>query len=287
LKSIFFLFLGLSAVINAQPKWEKNTEGTEPKLVLFHSTETANFPTTETLGKHDFMYEISHRFIPSIKEGYDVYFGLDGPARIRTAIGFGINDDLMVTLGRSNDIDNLDLQLKQRLLEFRNDFLPSVLAIRGGVSWNTEIPDGIDRSRTDSDNFQYYAQLIYNGMLFDKKLGIGLVPSYLYNSYIFAVDKQYTFTLGTYLQYYINVMWSFWVEYNPIIMGYRGVIRLDETGKSYNSLAIGMDIETGGHIFHLIITNNARLNPSQYLVGADRSASDDMWRLGFGIKRYF
>jgi hypothetical protein len=162
-----------------------------------------------------------------------------------------------------------------------------VLAIRGGVSWNTEIPDGIDRSRTDSDNFQYYAQLIYNGMLFDKKLGIGLVPSYLYNSYIFAVDKQYTFTLGTYLQYYINVMWSFWVEYNPIIMGYRGVIRLDETGKSYNSLAIGMDIETGGHIFHLIITNNARLNPSQYLVGADRSASDDMWRLGFGIKRYF
>jgi hypothetical protein len=287
LKSIILLLLIFSVALFAQPKWKKNENITEPKLELFHSTETANFPTTETLGKYDFMYEISHRFIPSIKDGYDVYFGLDGPARIRTAIGFGITEDLMVTLGRSNDIDNVDLQFKQRLFEIRNDILPSVLAIRGGISWNTEIPDGINRSKTDGDNFQYYVQLIYNGMLLDKKLGIGIVPSYLYNSYIFAVEKQYTFTLGTYLQYYINAMWSFWVEYNPIIMGYRGVIRLDETGKSHNSLAIGMDIETGGHIFHLILTNNARLNPSQYLVGADRSAGDDMWRLGFGIKRYF
>ena len=287
MKSILLLLLIFSVAIIAQPQWKKSENVTESRLELFHSTETANFPTTETLGKYDFMYEISHRFIPSIKDGYDVYFGLDGPARIRTAIGFGITEDLMVTLGRSNDIDNVDLQLKQRLFEIRNDILPSVLAIRGGISWNTEIPDGIDRSKTDGDNFQYYVQLIYNGMLLDKKLGIGIVPSYLYNSYIFAVEKQYTFTIGTYLQYYINAMWSFWVEYNPIIMGYRGVIRLDETGKSHNSVAIGMDIETGGHIFHLILTNNARLNPSQYLVGADRSAGDDMWRLGFGIKRYF
>ena len=281
----FILLLSVSYF--AQPQWQKSEDKVELKLALFHSTQTANFATTESLDKGNWMYEISHRFIPSINEGIDALYGFDGPARIRTAIGFGITEDLMVTLGRSNDIDNVDLQLKQRLFEIRNDILPSVLAIRGGISWNTEIPDGIDRSKTDGDNFQYYVQLIYNGMLLDKKLGIGIVPSYLYNSYIFAVEKQYTFTIGTYLQYYINAMWSFWVEYNPIIMGYRGVIRLDETGKSHNSVAIGMDIETGGHIFHLILTNNARLNPSQYLVGADRSAGDDMWRLGFGIKRYF
>ncbi|MBL1214348.1 MAG: hypothetical protein HND52_13400 [Ignavibacteriae bacterium] len=287
LKLVIPILLLFSFEILAQPRWKKSEPTAQVKLQLFHSTETANFPTTETLGKFDLMYEISHRFIPSIKDGYDVYFGLDGPARIRTAIGFGITEDLMVTLGRSNDIDNLDLQFKQRLIEFPNDIIPSVIAVRAGIAWNTEVPDGIDRKRTDGDNFQYYAQLIYNGMLFDKKLGIGIVPSYLYNSFIYAVDKQYTFTLGTYVQYYIDAMWSFWVEYNPVIAGYRGVIRLDERGKSHNSVAIGMDIETGGHIFHLILTNNARLNPSQYLVGADRSANDDMWRLGFGIKRYF
>ena len=34
------------------------------------------------------MYEISHRFLPPINEGYDAYWGIDGPARIRTALSY-------------------------------------------------------------------------------------------------------------------------------------------------------------------------------------------------------
>ncbi len=77
------------------------------------------------------------------------------------------------------------------------------------------------------------------------------------------------------------------VEHNAVVAGYQGRIRLDELGKSYNSLSFGTVIETGGHIFNFMLTNNARLNSTQYLVGADRSSSDNEWRLGFGILRYF
>lgn len=284
---ITVIILVFNFLIFAQPSWKRTTQPKIVDLELFHTTQTANFPTTESLQKGNMMYEISHRFLPSIKDGYDELYGLDGPTRIRFALGYGITDRLMITLGRSNNTDNLDLQLKQKLFQFYSEEFPIVVSVLGGISWNTEIPPGINRGRTDSDNFQYYAQLIFNTMLFDKKLGIGLVPSYLQNSFIYAIEKQHTFTLGTYIQYYFNRIWSLWVEYNPIISGYRGRIRLDETGRSYNSLAIGVDIETGGHIFHLMVTNNARLNPSQYLVGADRSVSDDLWRLGFGVLRYF
>ena len=286
IKVIFIIFV-CNFLIIAQPKWKKTELPAELNLGLFHATQTANFPTTESLQKGNLMYEISHRFLPSIKDGFDEFYGLDGPTRIRFALGYGLTDELMVTLGRSNNTDNLDLQLKQKLFQVNNKNLPLVVSVLGGISWNTEVPNGIVRSRGDGDNFQFYGQLILNTMFFDKKLGIGLVPSYLQNSFIYALEKQHTFTLGTYAQYYFNRMWSMWVEYNPIITGYRGRIRLDETGKSYNSVAFGADIETGGHIFHIMVTNNARLNPSQYLVGADRSASDDMWRLGFGILRYF
>lgn len=281
------LVFAFNFLLIAQPKWKRSEVTEQIKLELFHATQTANFSTTESLQKGNLMYEISHRFLPSIKDGYDQLYGLDGPARIRFALGYGITDELMVTLGRSNNTDNLDLQLKQRLFQIESDDVPIVVSVLGGISWNTEVPFGINRSRGDGDNFQYYGQLIFNTMLFDKKLGIGFVPSYLQNSFIYAIDKQHTFTLGTYAQYYFNRMWSLWIEYNPIISGYRGRIRLDETGISHNSLAVGVDIETGGHIFHIMVTNNARLNPSQYLVGADRSVSDDMWRLGFGILRYF
>ena len=282
---IILLIITFSS-FTAQPKW-KVSEKSLVKLELFHSTQTANFQTTESLKKNNWMYEISHRFIPSVNDGIDALYGFDGPARIRFALGYGITDDLMATFGRSNSTDNYELQFKQKVFQIDNEYLPSVFSIVGGIAINTEVPSSIDRSPGDSDNIQYYAQLIYNAMLLDKKLGIGIVPSYLYNSFIYAVDKQYSFTIGTYIQYYFNRIWSLWIEHNAIVSGYQGRIRLDETGKSYNTLTFGAAIETGGHIFNFMLTNNARLNSSQYLVGADRSAGSNQWRLGFGILRYF
>ncbi len=284
---IILILLTLNISYLAQPQWKKSEEKIELKLALFHSTQTANFATTESLEKGNWMYEISHRFIPSINEGIDALYGFDGPARIRFALAYGITDDLMTTFGRSNNTDNYEIQLKQKLFQVDNIYLPSVFSLLGGFAINTEVPQSIDRGKGDFDNMQFYAQLIYNGMLFDKKLGIGIVPSYLYNSFIYSVDKQYTFTIGTYLQYYFDRTWSLFVEHNAIVAGYQGRIRLDELGKSYNSLSFGVVIETGGHIFNFMLTNNARLNSTQYLVGADRASADNEWRLGFGILRYF
>ena len=149
----------------------------------------------------------------------------------------------------------------------------------------------MDRNRLDTDNFQYYAQLAYNTMLFNKKLGIGIVPSYVYNSVIFSLEKQYTFTLGNYYQFYFNNKYSIWVEYNPVISGYQGIILPENAGdpakKSHNTLSIGIDVATGGHVFHTFVTNSTRLNPSQYLVGAEESFEFDNLKFAFSITRYF
>ena len=279
------LFL-LPSLILAQPTWQRLEEKRETRLELFHSIMTANFPTAETLKKGDFHYEISHRFHPPIKEGYDANFGFDGPASMRTALSYGLSDRLMLTLGRSNLLDNLDLQFKLRWLQFEHERFPTAVAVNGGIAWNTEMPAILDRGRLDADNFQYYLQLVCNALLLDGKLGIGLVPSYLYNSTIFSVDKQYTFTLGSHYQYYFNDMWGLWLEYNPALSGYQGIIAPGETGRSHDSLALGVSIETGGHIFYLFATNNTRINPAQYIVGAPNSASPNNWRLAFGITRY-
>ena len=131
-QSIIIVIL-ISFQVLAQPKWERGETKTEQPLALFHSTQTANFPTTESLNKGNFMYEISHRFIPSIKDGFEALYGFDGPARIRFALGYGITDELMVMLGRSNEMDNWDLYFKQKLFQLPSDILPSVFSIKGGI----------------------------------------------------------------------------------------------------------------------------------------------------------
>jgi len=245
-----------------------------------------NLPTATMLYKGDWHYEISHRFLPTIDEGYDANFGFDGPANMRTAVGYGINDKITLTLGRSSLLDNLDLQIKYRLWDTDHSTLPSAVAVRLGLAWNTDIPAIVDRGKTDADNFQYYAQLIYNTLLLDGKLGIGIVPSYLYNSTIFSVDAQSTFTLGNYYQYYFNDMWGAWLEYNPALSGYQGILQPGEVGHSHDALSFGTSIETGGHVFYIFATNNTRLNPAQYLVGAPTDASPKNWHIAFSMARH-
>ena len=286
-KTLYLLLLIFIFPAMSQPRWQRKASPKPAPLTLFHATMTANFPTTETLKRGDFLYEISHRFLPAIKEGYDAYWGIDGPARIRTALAYGISNNVMLTFGRSNFQDNLDFHIKTRLLEIRSSKLPTVFATRVGISVNTEVPKSLNRSKFDGDNWQYYMQFIANTMLWNGKFGIGLVPSYLYNSSIYTIEKQYTLSMGSYLQYYFNNMWSIWVESNVIVSGYQGFIAPEEYGsKSHNHFALGLDIETGGHFFHLLLTNNSRLNPSQFIVGSDKSANTDNWRFGFGITRH-
>ena len=91
--------------------------------------------------------------------------------------------------------------------------------------------------------------------------------------------------LETDQQFYFNAKWSIWIEYNPIITGYQGPIEFSATEKSYNSVTYGFDVETGGHFFKIFLTNSSRINLSQFLVGADDSASSGDWRIGFAIIR--
>ena len=283
LKALLLFCILLTIPLAAQPSWKKKTPAKKPDLELFHSTMTANFPTTETLKKGDWEYEISHRFNGLVNDGFGDLWGIDGGSQIRFGLSYALTDHLMIRGGRTNVQDNYDLALKYKLLQLRSSTLPTVFAVRVGGAWNSA--EVLGRNRSDSKNFQFFSQLIMNTML-QKKFAIGFVPSYVYNSDAFSPDREYTFSLGNYYQYYIYGKFSVFVEYSPIISGYQGPIQQGAVSKSFNSLTYGFDVGTGGHFFRILLTNNTRLNTSQFLVGGTRSVSDNEWSIGFNITRY-
>ena len=128
-----------------------------------------------------------------------------------------------------------------------------------------------------ADKFQYFASAIFNTM-YHKKLAIGLVPSYLYNSYIYCSDVHYSFTMGEYAQYYVSPLWSLLVEVNSTVTGWRN---------RYNSFACGIEVETGGHFFKILVGTNTRLNNAQYLAGSPDSFQSKYWHIGFNLTRLF
>jgi len=272
-KAIVLVLFAISAFsVSAQISWKPQEAPVELPLQLFHSPQSLNLPTAETLQKGDFEFEISHRFLPPVKNGSKDLYGLDGPVNMRFALGYAVTDNFVVTLGRSNADDNVELKGKYKLLQLKESFLPMLVGVQAGIARNTQT---FGQVASTGRTYQYFAQLIFNTLI-EKKFGFGIVPSYLYNSNIYKTDVQSSFTLGLNAQYYISTLVSVLAEFNPTVNGYLN---------RYNSAAFGVELETGGHFFKLMLTNNAALNSTQYLAGSDKSFSSSDWRLGFNITR--
>jgi hypothetical protein len=231
-----------------------------------------NLPTAETLKSGEWQFEIAHRFLPALSEGADALWGLDGPANMRLGLGFAPTDRFMVTLARSNLMDNWDLQLKVRVLELDLGSVPVLVAAQGGVGWSSEVPE---RDSGDEGNFQYYGQVVVNTLLAER-FAVGIVPSYLYNVLLDRVDPVDDLFLGFYGQLFLTDVFSINGELN---IGDNGV------DLTHNPGSFGIELETGGHFFKVFLTNSVRLNPSQFLVGTDFPFESDEWRLGFSITR--
>ena len=282
-RSLILCFVFIAAIFSnslfaqdKKVKWQRH-EAKKLDLQLLHSTFVINLPTAETLQKGDFLFEISHRFIPTTGSGHNGLYGFDGPVNMRIALGYALTNRWVVTLGRSNFNDNIDLWTKLKILQIRMDVMPILVSAKFGGAWNTQMPPEIyDRDKTNKRNFQGFGQLVINTLI-AKKLGLGLVPSYVYNSDIRFSDKtKDTFTLGNYMQYYVSHMFSLMIEWNPKISGYLN---------KYNALSFGFELETGGHFFKVFLTNNYALNTAQFLSGSDLPVDNNDWRLGFGITR--
>jgi hypothetical protein len=287
LLAVLLLLTSLLWGQESKVKWQRSAPATQPDLQLFHSPHGIDLPTATTLQKWDMEFEISHRFIPTTSSGIEGFYGLDGPVNMRLALGLALSNRMLVTLGRSNYNDNYDLDLKYKFLQIRHERIPTLLAMRIGGAWNTDpqYREIAERAKSDIHNFQFFGQLIINSRI-GKKLTIGLVPSYLYNTDIRwgpetdDSEVKDILRLGTHFQFYVSPLWSVLVEWSPYLAGYKSL-----PGQENNPLSYGIELETGGHFFKIFLTNSQYLNSSQYLAGADIPVENNDWRFGFMITR--
>lgn len=268
----------IASSANAQERasrWERRSEPTEPPVTVFHSPQSANLPTAETLRRGEWLFEISHRFLPAVSDGADALWGFDGPVYNRLGLAYAPSDRVLVGIVRSNLNDNLGLSAKVRLAEGGRGSAPWMLAVVGGVAWNTEAPVG-----ADDNEVQAYGQAIVNVLLGDR-FALGVVPAVLYNPTIRSTPREVDFALGINGQFYASQHLSFLAEWvvtprHPDV----DAAELENDGGSF-----GIELETGGHFFKVLLTNQVRMNPTQYLAGSQVAFEVGEWRVGFNITR--
>ncbi len=264
----------LSVTASAQNIEWKSKAATVPDLALFHSTQVLHLPTAETLQKGDFQFEILHRFNTLVSSGISQFYGLDGSVTMRIGLGYGLTDQMLLTLARSNREGNIDLIYKYKVIQLPHDTFPILISAQAGLAYSGKPSQDLS---SPSRKFQYLGQIIANTLI-DKTFGIGLTPTYVYNTNIYDTETKDTFSIGSYLQHYMSERWSLVIEYNIKIAGWQ---------RGYDALTMGIEIETGGHFFKFSVGNSTALNLTQFMAGAPDPINSKDWHLGFNISRLF
>lgn len=246
----------------------------------FKTTRIANGHSIENLGKGILDFRINHRF-GRINAGFKEFFGLDD-AVTRIGFDYGITDWLMIGIGRSSFMKEYDGFLKARLLKQKsNGGSPISISYLGAVSLQTNeviTPPGTEYYF--SNRLAYINQILVASKI-NQWLSLQLMPTHLhYNLVDLKTEKNDVIAIGLGGRVKISNRIALTGEY------YYVPDPMKRAG-SKNSLTLGIDIETGGHVFQLMFSNSTGVS-ERAVVGQTTGLWDkgDI-HFGFNISRVF
>lgn len=241
----------------------------------FKALQLVTLQTTKMPAKKEFYFVVSHRF-GTVKDGLDSFFGLDNAT---TKLGgiYGITDWLSVSLSRHTLNKIYETGLKYRLMRQDNNFPIDIV----GYSV-ADINTFLEKDQYPGLEFKHrltYVQQLLLSRKMNEKLSLELVPSFVHKSlYNPDLEKDNQVSVGGGARYKITKRLSVNLEY---------MHNFDKPSFYQNPLSVGLDVETGGHVFQLIFTNSQAMTESGYLTNAAGNWSKGDFFFGFNLYRVF
>ena len=263
-------------------------ETTDYTTATFKTTRIVNGHSIENCGEGVLDFKISHRFGPVRNGVYDM-FGLD-VATIRIGLDYGISDRLMIGLGRGGREKIIDGFAKYKIL--RQSTGKRNMPVTMAFLTNMEIKTLKFADETRDNKFtdrMFFANQLLIGRKFNESLSLQLMPTHIHrNLTLTPADKNDVFAIGAAGRIKLSRRVTINAEYYYVPEG-------QVTTNYANSLALGFEIETGGHVFQLHFTNTSFMNYSGFT-----TQTAENWffkdgdgklmsgiRFGFNISRVF
>ena len=264
----------LDILDNETPKTENIVTAT------FKGTRILNGHSIENRKDKELEFIISHRF-GRVNLGFDELFGLD-QSNIRFALEYGFNDNLTIGFGRSSFEKIYDSFLKYSLFKQKNgeNSFPFAVSLFGSVAVKTLKDYDPSDKRTFAESLFYVGQVLIARKV-SPSFSYQITPTYMHrNTVRINADPHDIFALGFGTRMKLSKRVSFNSEYYVSFNKSKSI-------DARNSLALGIDIETGGHVFQLILSNAITMIEKSFITESTGDFFGGDIHFGFNISRTF
>lgn len=254
----------------------------------FKGTHIVNLQSTEIPAPGVLQFIISHRFGALNDDPLYNFLGMD-IAQIRLGFDYGINDWLSIGIGRTSGNKMLDGNVKLKIFRQSSGAknFPVSILYYGNANYSfLKYTDGLPHY--ESDRWSFVNQLIV-ARKFNENLSLELVPTHVHFNLVDRNNQSNDlFGLGFGGRYKLSNRVALTAEY---MLQVTRNTQYDEASGALNpykdALSVGVDIETGGHVFQLHLTNARAMTDPQWMMQTPGSWGKGDIYFGFNISRVF
>ncbi len=278
----FCICFVLCLVLNAQ----------EDVFETFKDTRVINTHSVETLHSGKMDIRIGHRFgnLVGSSGGWQTFYGLENAADVMIGVEYGISRSLTVGINRTKGSGPLKRLVngivKYKLLKQKeDDSMPLTLTVLGVASASTmgksTNPEVLNFFSSNSHRFIYTGQLLI-ARKFSDKFSLQVIPSYTHRNVVGFNDDNGLISLGFATRIQLTKVFGLIVDGTfPF-----SELRTSDNGY-YPAIGVGLEIDTGGHVFQVNFTNATGISETDYIPNTFADWGEGEFRLGFTISRTF
>ena len=250
----------------------------EPMYIsyLFKGTKVVNGQSVELPSQGVLQFIIQHRF-GTLNSGFYNLYGLDN-SQVRLGFDYGIKDYLSVGIGRSSAIKTIDMNSKFRIKRQIKEGFPFTIVMNSAIyikQWKSA--DAQLESFLLTNQLSFTNQLLLARKI-NRDLTIQFSPTMVhYNLVEISEEPHDKYSIGVGGRYKITKRLSLNSEY---------FYQLTDK-KNNNALSFGFDIETGGHVFQLHLSNSSAMIAPEFITKTNGNWLDGDIYFGFNISRVF
>ena len=255
----------------------------------FKSLKIINLESTKLAAKGDFYFVVAHRF-DYFNNGFEDFFGLDN-ANTQLKFLYGVNEWLTVHLARSGFQKTYDLAAKYRLVSQKENGTPFTIVGFNSIAINSELKEKDYPKLKFENRLSYVAQILISRK-FSEKLSLQLAPTFFHENTLRDIldtnnlpvlpnpQDNSQFAVGIGGRYKLTNRWS-------INADYAAHLNRASSAITKNPLSIGVDLETGGHVFQMHFTNARAMHEAGFLGQTTGDWGKGEIAFGFNLVRVF